>query len=714
MCMQRPTTTAIITNTARAYRAAYRMGAAYARHAVTLPEVIHLTAHTHSSDDNHVAIFEDAERSTTNTIKLLWSEDGTNLLYELLTSYGNDCRADRLSGMVANMAVTNSNRKAARAMANKLQSIADRVKTPADEAQEAAEAAADYRRQADTLRDDEQTLKSANSGKRTPIYSDRADLRQEAMFALWQTGNIKMGSKAIRKAIRALAHPDAKTGARTDWWLPEDAPECYRRTVIAANLPNDPYLPQSDEDIAEGHAPRYRHVDAITTRGQRDGYLTYQYRLNDKKEKVWYIVHHRYTVAPYMSYETFATGEGSEAIAKNDGINGIYNITTKDIFEAKIAAAKLSPRERDICTKLIDNTSRAEGAAAVRKAADIAEANGTTLPEAQRARIRKDAIIESAMRRSGIISESRYADVMCEIRKKLKAVTDAAAITAIQRADQPRAVTAARPATVRPSEAIAPTVTYTGNDYGAKPTEYATYSVQFVETITPDQMHTITEDERRALDEAREAARRQYLIRYGAERMLLEYRRAMRDHEPTRRAYAAHDALTAAYVFFEAMSHSEQLEVVAAATAAKAAAAKATYHAAYASALEQRRKAAESDRKLWSGDIRHNTKLAERQRAKAADFDAAATAAREAAAAATSPDERRKLERRAASAAAAARRARDAAAAHDRDIQTATRMAASIDTRATEATKLDTAALRRRAIKMAAWAQLTAAAARMD
>lgn len=714
---------------------AARIEAAHRRHPNTTPAVIILPQWTQSDpqQEQHAQeAMNAAQRGTTKTLQFLAVENNTPLLWELLSSAAADHRAANFATITAQADQTRSRRKTARGMADELQRIADKVTTPAAAKQAAAIAAAEYRREADAALDDERTLDSAANGL---TYTDRADLVQEAALAYWQTGSIRMASKAVRRSVRNLAHPDAKTEARTDVWKLEDAPKTYRAAAEAANLINDPNTP-ADENGEQ----QPRKVDAITTRGERDGYLTYERReATEGREAGYYLIHHRLTVPAYISYETFATGEGAKAIARNDGLNVILNKTDKEAVDDLMTRANLNKRERQIVRYMVDQTAAEAGRKAVEKHhAQTAERvnaapNRKAAQQIQRRadeqteKVRSEAMRLDAMTRAGIYTKTAQEKALSRIRAKLEAAKAApiAPTAAEQEERAARHMVSMQSNRHRESQRgqaaavdmFAQTINRTlysapdtrSEDERRTAREYAAQDVVWREDYPQPQ--PITAAEKAAEEAAAEAKRREAMKAAAADRILLAYRRAMRDHNRRRTAYAALDALTAALVFFEAMPKAEQLEIIADITATKAAAAKAAYQAAYTAAIDKRTKAAADGVKMWTSEAKHERKQAARKAAAAAEATKAAQESTKAAAAAKDDKERKHHEAAAAYRTAYAAAATRAAAEHEVAAKRADEIAARAADRITDAAKVDSSKERREAAKMAAWAKITAEAA---
>jgi hypothetical protein len=219
------------------------------------------------------------------------------------------------------------------------------------------------------------------------------------------------------------------------------------------------------------------------------------------------------------------------------------------------------------------------------------------------------------MHRAGIYSDTTQRKVLERIRAKLTAAkADPIEPTAAELAERDSREWAymqsnrnrySRTQYATKAAHIVPTLTIAANSHpNAKPTEYAAMRVELVQTVDPSTLRTVTEQER----ESEEAQRAAHIAAHAADVALMDYRRQMRDHKPSRTAYAAHDAITAAFVFYDRMSCAEQAAHVAALKAEEAAQAAQT-------AAQARAKAD----KATSPDNRHSA----RQAAQAAEAHAA-------------------------------------------------------------------------------------------
>ena len=350
-----------------------RSRAAHARHAVTLPEVLHMYAFTSSAMEG--GEYTHADRITQRTLSRLASQDGTPMLYDLAAAMKRDelareysRRIDAAREHISAAEEAEEGAKVYRSTAAAYRRYARRIATPMHEAVELYAAAAQAMEQADKLTAAAKQHRAAarvlDPGESIPTMTDRADLVQAAALALWSTGSAQAAAAAVRAAIRSSAHPDALAGSHTDIYPAATAPAWMVEAVKAAGLDKQP------TDSITDHP---RKVDAIGQHGKRDGFLTYEYKEASKPRKDgtssraagWCIVHHRYTAQRYISFETFATGEDAQPLANNGGINYIENVGRAE--ELAAMTATLSERQRAFVYNVLDNTAAKAGQLAVEK-----------------------------------------------------------------------------------------------------------------------------------------------------------------------------------------------------------------------------------------------------------------------------------------------------------------------------------------------------------
>lgn len=562
----KPTTSTALAIVTKEARHAARIAAAHSRHAVTLPDVITLRAYT---DSNAAEVTKAAHIAAFLTLRAREQGSGLDIMRRLAQQQSNDRKREELPRIAGEALEARAAHDQHRSNAATLQAIADRISTPADQAHEAAAAAATERRAA------AQALAHAERLERvifTTSHSDRADISQAAAVELWNTGNFAAACKAAGKAIAAVAAAQGCTATRTKV-QPITAAEAAQEQAAHPNAERIPFNVQGGNSTTAG-------------------FYTIEYRNSARFPAGWYRVNHYHTTAPYMSYEVFSSSEAAAALQTNGGINAITNQQAAEDIAALFDRAKLSDRERIICRYMLDNTAAVAGVKAVeehqRKTAE-AKAAATSRKRALEIQHRADerteeiraaAIRHNAMSRAAIYSERTQRDIMKRIREKLEAAKSAPQ-------EQPTAAeldcrmwkfmqsnrsrySRSRAGNVQPLEVV-PEVKAYCNDHNAKPTEYAAYNVELVETVNPADLRTVTAAELEAEAQAAQAARAAHSAAHAADIMRTDYRRAFTQGRPSRSAYAALDAQAAALVFFEAMSRAEQFLTIAAAKAEEAA-----------------------------------------------------------------------------------------------------------------------------------------------
>lgn len=588
-------------------------------------EVIALPAFTAS---NHAAAVEAAKLGNLAAylaLRARHQSSGLNLMLDLIREGKADSIREDLPRIAADALTARAAHDEHRALAETYQRIADRITTlPAD--RETAAQLAKVERDAAA-----RELATAERLERvisTTSHSDRADISQAAALVYWQTADIAAACKAAGKAIAAIAAAKGCTATRTKV-KPITAEEAARELDQHPNT--SAYDSRTGEYIDTPCRVPFNVQGGNSTTA---GYYTIEHRNSRRFPNGWYKVSHYHTTAPYMSYEVFASDEDAPALADNGGINAIYNQQAAEDIAALMSRANLNERERIVCAYMLDNTAAAAGARAVSahmdKTAERMSAEGLTTAQRQRIQreadkqtedIRAAAIRDNAMTRAGIYSDSNQRQTLHRIRAKLDKARTApspatpAELVELDRRQWEKMQNNRNRYTRTAGEAAAPVVvpvlTYTGADHTAKPTEYAQYQPVWKTSGEPQ---PITAEDRQR-ERERERAAQQERERRAADITLIEYRRTLRDHQPTRTAYAAHDAITAAYVFFDHMSRAAQLAHLAPIAAERAATA-----AQRAAESRAKANAAKGDRTV---SAEHTAREDERNAAKLASIAAA-------------------------------------------------------------------------------------------
>lgn len=390
---------------------AARISAAAARHPNTTPAIIIMPAYTASNTAAIAAVCDSGHAAAYLAIRARHMASGLDFLRRLNLEQRNDRQRESVPEIADRAAAHDRAHDLHRAHADALQAIADRVSTTAEDAATAATAAAAERAAA------ARELAAAEALHRvisTTSHSDRADISQAATLAMWATGNFALACKAAGKAIGAVAAANGCTATRTKV-KPISAAEAAAERERYPNMDRIPFA--------------IRRVSGATTQG----YYTIDYRSSRQSAPGWYKVWHYVTVAPVISYETYATAEDAPQLATNGGINAITDQQDAQDLQALFDCAGLTDRERVICAYMIDNTAAAAGIKAVsehqQQTADRISA-ATSAAQAQRIQrdadrraedIRSAAQRDNAMTRAGVYSDRTRRDIMQRIRAKLAA-----------------------------------------------------------------------------------------------------------------------------------------------------------------------------------------------------------------------------------------------------------------------------------------------------
>lgn len=339
----------------------------------------------------------------------------------------NDRRRENLPGIAAEAMEAEEAHKTHRNAADEYQRIADRVTTPTMQAEAAAIMARFEREEAARHLTRRQQLDRIISDT---SHSDRADISQAAIVgyldftaahspAEYDSVEAYAGAafgaacKAAGKAIGAVAAAAGCTATRTKV---------------------EPITEAEAQRIQAQH-PGIERIPFAVREGMSAGYTTIEYRNTPRFPAGWYAVKHYRTQAPYISYETFATGEdGAQAIADryttNGGINAIVDSGDFDRIQALFDRIGLSERERLICSYMADNTAAKAGIKAVAAHMDKTAQRIKTAPDSKTARriqreadkqaasIRAAAQRENALDRAGIYSATAQRKALERIRAK--------------------------------------------------------------------------------------------------------------------------------------------------------------------------------------------------------------------------------------------------------------------------------------------------------
>lgn len=392
---------------------AARISAAAARHPNTTPAIIIMTAYTASNAAAVAAVRESGHAAAYLAIRARHMASGLDFFRRLNLEQSNDRQRESVPEIADRAAAHDRAHDLHRAHADALQAIADRVSTTVEDAATAAAAAAAERAAAARELAAADALYKVIS---TTSHSDRADISQAATVAMWTTGNFALACKAAGKAIGAVAAANGCTATRTKV-RPISAEEAAAEQQRHPNMDKIPFA--------------IKRASGTTTQGYC--YYTIEYRDSKQFAPSWYKVYHYVTVAPVISYETYATAEDAPQLTTNGGINAITDQQDAQDLQDLYRRAGLTDRERVICAYMIDNTAAAAGIRAVsehqQQTADRVSA-ATSAAQAQRIQrdadrraedVRSAAQRDNAMTRAGVYSDRTRRDIMQRIRAKLAA-----------------------------------------------------------------------------------------------------------------------------------------------------------------------------------------------------------------------------------------------------------------------------------------------------
>lgn len=370
--------------------------------------------------------------------------------------------------------------------------------------------------------------------------SDRAQLVQEAILAgldpLNATdldGAFKRMVNAAGRAIADLASPDALRSTRT-YLHPISTEEAQAEKEAHPDVVT--IDPATGEEVTTPCKVPYN-----VKGGNSAGYYTIERREQTKARPAgWYRVHHYATIAPYVSFETFATGESTEPIAKNNGINAIETVSDREQIEALIDRANLTEREREVVLKLCDQTAKrhaeearqqslAESAEAIAKASRKHKSTRQQEAQAKAESAYNSALWDSAFTRAGIYAKTTRHDIKRRVIAKMtKARRAPEPMTPAEQAEQER----------QSWERMQ------GNRYRGQTHAEQALSIDLLGAVTTwasaqsykpatrwaeltEAPQAISKDEAEAIAQARETARAEHLARHAEDIARLSYRQRL-------------------------------------------------------------------------------------------------------------------------------------------------------------------------------------------
>ena len=545
-----------------------------------------------------------ADRATFYALRARHEKSGVQMFADLMNQTKSDQTARRMTEHGTAALIAEREHAAAVERITIFDSIAhSQTASPADVI--AASIAAEQERQ--TRNTARQHADSHNAIISNATASDREQLVQAA--ALWAVehwdevtadpaGIVRGMTNAAGRAIAELAAPDALRSTRTKWTpiTPEQAaneraahpdittidPTTGEETTTPAKIPFT---------VREGTAAGYYQIEYTEgSKPRKDG--------TQSRPAGWYKVSHYHTAAPYISYEVFVDGNPA-AIVKNDGINAITNQTAAEEVAALADRANLTAKEREVISKLTDNTARAAAEQAHHEATEKGRDSVAAASKDHKARARARAtataeaaytaaLWDSAFQRSGIYAKSTRHDIRSRITTALdKARTAPEQLTAEEQEEatrrhwereqrsrtryRQRGQQESRPDIITAYSRAAATL-------GAlKPVISWSESGHAPQTLTPEEV--------KAEATARERERLEYIASHAADIARLNHRRqTYTSPRQTLTPWNALDAQAAARVFWDSFTPAEQDESIQAYKAEQAA-------EAAARAEQERRKA---------------------------------------------------------------------------------------------------------------------------
>ena len=390
-------------------------------------------------------LYSTADKAVFFALRAREATSATNLFRELSQSAPTDRQRRELVRIAEEISYYERQHSRARAEIEALTRIIDSTKTNPAERLTAWQSREELKQTAKKALEHVQSLEQRISNTST---SDREQLVPSAIIAGLDPENATDPEGAFRRmtnsagrAISELASPDALRSTRTKL-APITAEEA--RAELEAHPDIITIDPLTGEEIATP-----AHIAFNVKGGNSAGYYTIENRPATKTRPAgWYKVSHYATVAPYVSFETFATGENAEPIAKNNGINAIETISDREELEALINRANLTEREREIVFKLCDQTAKhhAErahheaieaGREAIAKADKAHRAQERQRAERRAERAYNTALWDSAFTRAGIYAQSTRSKTQARIIEQMrKARSTAEPLTPAEEAER--------------------------------------------------------------------------------------------------------------------------------------------------------------------------------------------------------------------------------------------------------------------------------------
>ena len=521
-------------------------------------------------------LYNTADKAVFFALRAREATSATNLFKELSQSAPTDRQRRELVRIAEEISDYQRQHDRARAEIEALTRIIDSTKTNPAERLTAWKSREQAKQTARKALEHVQALEQRISNTST---SDREQLVQSAIIAGLDPENATDPAGAFRRmtnsagrAISDLASPDALRSTRTKL-TPITAEEA--RAEREAHPDIITIDPLTGEEITTP-----AHIPFNVKGGHSAGFYTIENRPATKTRPAgWYRVSHYATVAPYVSFETFATGENAEPIAKNNGINAIETISDREELEALINRANLAEREREVVFKLCDQTAKhhAEqahheaieaGREAIAKADKAHRAQERQRAERRAERAYNNALWDSAFTRAGIYAQSTRSKTQARIIEQMrKARSTAEPLTPAEEAERAQKRTA-RDMTRKPqggrttTEARADLIAWTATDPGRayKPVICWNDLTETPQSLTPAELE--------AVQAQQEAERKTHIEAHRADITRAQFRQEQiarpRQHIT---AFPALDAQWIALRMWDRMTPAEQDKTIAQAQA---------------------------------------------------------------------------------------------------------------------------------------------------
>ena len=403
--MNETTTRAAIES--RAQKQARRAAAAHARHAA--PEYAPMIATTGEHGTIFPALHDLTPRGLYHlpelcaalVIRARHRETGLQLFADLQRAAGQDARIMHdLTDRQQRAADRRAEYETARDTAAELDRIAARISTDPDTAEAAAEAAAEERDRRDAAREDAEAIDRADAAATT---SERAVLVQAAAARLCDmlttgadlTAAVPELCRAASAALAQLSSPDALTRCTTvTRWLSRAEWDAIRaRYAIDLNAQPPQHIPAASTKAGAACYKTIEARDRKSERAKREKHDPAELsgRAVTADGKAICMIYHYKTIAPYVTFSSFAAPDSAPELSTNGGINAIMTQNDSDSLTSLFDRARLSDRERALVMYAASQTADRRAAAAYKDSMQSAAAAIASTDSGHRAQTRARA-----------------------------------------------------------------------------------------------------------------------------------------------------------------------------------------------------------------------------------------------------------------------------------------------------------------------------------